>query len=206
MLMPRNFSDALARTVSLRVHQFRGDVAAVAEHADSAVAVSEAHEFVHYIAMSLILRGWALASQGEFERGISRCRTGWKSSAPGVRCCTRPMRWDCSRTPVSRMDAVTKRSTSCARRKLKARSREQPLPVLRERDLPVVRRRLPTIGQRCNPGGAAYPERPCDRARAGFPIVPIETFVERLRSGWVTTHRLVSPAVGGALPVLQRGL
>ncbi|MEJ0079199.1 MAG: AAA family ATPase [Alphaproteobacteria bacterium] len=70
------FSEAMARTVSLRVHQFRGDVAAVAKHADSAIAVSEAHEFVHYVAMSLILRGWALASQGEFERGIVEMQDG----------------------------------------------------------------------------------------------------------------------------------
>src|SRR4051812_16348093 len=70
------FSEALARTVSLRVHQFRGDAAAVAENADSAVAVSEAHEFVHYLAMSLILRGWALASQGQFERGIVEMQDG----------------------------------------------------------------------------------------------------------------------------------
>ena len=70
------FSDAMARTVSLRVHQFRGDAAAVAKHADSAVAVSEAHEFVHYLAMSLILRGWANASQGEFKNGITEMHDG----------------------------------------------------------------------------------------------------------------------------------
>jgi predicted ATPase/class 3 adenylate cyclase len=70
------FSEAMTRTVSLRVHQFRGDFAAVAEHADSAIAVSEAHEFVHYVAMSLILRGWALASRGEFDRGIIEMQDG----------------------------------------------------------------------------------------------------------------------------------
>jgi len=70
------FSEAMARTVSLRVHQFRGDAAAVVKHADSAIAVSEAHEFVHYLAMSLILRGWALATQGEFERGIVEMQAG----------------------------------------------------------------------------------------------------------------------------------
>jgi class 3 adenylate cyclase/tetratricopeptide (TPR) repeat protein len=70
------FSQAMAQTVGLRVHQFRGDAAAVAKQAASAVAVSEAHEFVHYLAMSLILRGWALASQGEFERGIVDMQDG----------------------------------------------------------------------------------------------------------------------------------
>jgi class 3 adenylate cyclase/tetratricopeptide (TPR) repeat protein len=77
------FSEAMARTVGLRVHQFRGDAAAVIKHADSAVAVSEAHEFVHYLAMSLILRGWALASQGEFERGINDMQDGLEKQRAG---------------------------------------------------------------------------------------------------------------------------
>ena len=67
------------------MHQFRGDAAAVAKHADAAVAVSEAHEFVHYVAMSLMLRGWALASQGEFERGIVEMQVGLeKARAAGA--------------------------------------------------------------------------------------------------------------------------
>ncbi|MET4275804.1 class 3 adenylate cyclase/predicted ATPase [Bradyrhizobium sp. F1.2.2] len=77
------FSEAMARTVSLRVHQFRGDAAAVARQADSAVAVSEAHEFVHYLAMSLILRGWALANLGEFERGIVDMQNGLEKQRGG---------------------------------------------------------------------------------------------------------------------------
>ena len=65
------FSQAIARTISLRVHQFRGDAAVVTEHANAAIAFCEAHGFVHYLALALILRGWARASQGEFEKGIA---------------------------------------------------------------------------------------------------------------------------------------
>jgi tetratricopeptide (TPR) repeat protein len=64
------FSVAMARTISLRVHQLRGEAAVVAGQADAAIEVCEEHEFVHYLAMALILRGWACAQQGEFEKGI----------------------------------------------------------------------------------------------------------------------------------------
>ena len=70
------FSEAIARTISLRVHQLRGDVAAVADQANTAVKLCEEHEFVHYRAMALILRGWANAYQGEFEKGIAEIREG----------------------------------------------------------------------------------------------------------------------------------
>ena len=70
------FSQAIARTISLRVHQFRGDAAVVTEHANAAIAFCEAHGFVHYLALALILRGWARASQGEFEKGIAEIQEG----------------------------------------------------------------------------------------------------------------------------------
>src|SRR5499433_1170246 len=70
------FSEAMARTISLRVHQLRGEAAAVAGQADAAIALCEEHEFVHYLAMALILRGWATAQQGEFEKGIAEIQAG----------------------------------------------------------------------------------------------------------------------------------
>jgi class 3 adenylate cyclase/predicted ATPase/ABC-type transport system involved in cytochrome c biogenesis ATPase subunit len=70
------FSEAMARTISLRVHQFRGEAAVVAHQANAAIALCEEHEFVHYLAMALILRGWAKAHQGEFEKGIAEIQEG----------------------------------------------------------------------------------------------------------------------------------
>jgi len=70
------FSEAIVRSVSLRVHQFRGEAAVVAGQADAAIAFCEEHEFVHYLAMALILRGWASANQGEFEKGITEIQEG----------------------------------------------------------------------------------------------------------------------------------
>lgn len=70
------FSGAIARTISLRVHQFRGEVAAVADQASTAITLCEAHDFVHYLAMAMILHGWAYAQQGEFEKGIAEIQEG----------------------------------------------------------------------------------------------------------------------------------
>ena len=70
------FSEAMARTISLRVHQFRGEAAVVTRQADAAIALCEEHGFVHYLAMALILRGWASAQQGEFEKGLAEIQEG----------------------------------------------------------------------------------------------------------------------------------
>jgi class 3 adenylate cyclase/tetratricopeptide (TPR) repeat protein len=70
------FSEAMTRTISLRVHQLRGEAAIVADHANAAIALCEKHEFVHYIAMALVLRGWANARQGEFDKGIAEIQQG----------------------------------------------------------------------------------------------------------------------------------
>jgi len=67
---------ALVRTISLRVYQFRGEAAAVAAQADAAIALCEEHGFVHYLAMALVLRGWANAQQGDFEKGIVEIQAG----------------------------------------------------------------------------------------------------------------------------------
>jgi class 3 adenylate cyclase/predicted ATPase len=72
------FSEAMARTISLRVHQLRGEAASVVGQADAAIALCEEHEFVHYVAMALILRGWARAQQGELEKGIGEIHEGLK--------------------------------------------------------------------------------------------------------------------------------
>jgi predicted ATPase len=70
------FSEAMARSISLRVHQLRGDAAVVARQADAIIALCEENEFVHYLAMALILRGWASVEQGEFEKGIAEIQEG----------------------------------------------------------------------------------------------------------------------------------
>lgn len=70
------FSEAMAQTISLRVHQLRGESSLVAGQADAAIALCEEYEFVHYRAMAMILRGWAAAQKGDFEKGIAEIREG----------------------------------------------------------------------------------------------------------------------------------
>jgi predicted ATPase len=70
------FSEAMAQTISLRVHQLRGETSLVASQANAAIALCEEYDFVHYRAMAMILRGWATARQGEFEKGIAEIRDG----------------------------------------------------------------------------------------------------------------------------------
>jgi predicted ATPase/class 3 adenylate cyclase len=70
------FSEAMVRTITLRVHQLRGEAAVVPGQANAAIALCEEHGFVHYLAMALILRGWARAQQGEFEKGIAEIQAG----------------------------------------------------------------------------------------------------------------------------------
>ena len=70
------FSVAMARTISLRVHQFRGEAAVVKAQANAAIELCQEHEFAHYLAVALILRGWANTQQGEFERGFAEIQEG----------------------------------------------------------------------------------------------------------------------------------
>jgi class 3 adenylate cyclase/predicted ATPase len=70
------FSRAIARTISLRVHQLRGQVDIVASQATETIVLCEEHEFAHYLAMALILRGWAVAQRGEFEKGTAEIQNG----------------------------------------------------------------------------------------------------------------------------------
>jgi class 3 adenylate cyclase/predicted ATPase len=77
------FSQAMARTISLRVRQFRGEAAVVSGEANLAIAICEEHEFVHYLAMAMILRGWAHAQQGEFEKGIAEIQEGLQKQRAG---------------------------------------------------------------------------------------------------------------------------
>jgi class 3 adenylate cyclase/predicted ATPase len=72
------FSEAIAQTISLRVHQLRGEIAVVASRADAAVKLCEEHEFVHYLAMAQILRGWARAKQDGFDEGVAEMQEGLK--------------------------------------------------------------------------------------------------------------------------------
>jgi predicted ATPase/class 3 adenylate cyclase len=56
--------------------QWHRDVSAVYEHAEAAVALSTEQGFAQWAAQGTILRGWALARQGQGEEGLAQVRQG----------------------------------------------------------------------------------------------------------------------------------
>jgi class 3 adenylate cyclase/predicted ATPase len=74
----RPFTEAMARTISLRIHQLRGEAGIVARRANAAIELCKDHEFAHYHAMALVLRGWATAHEGGFEDGCDDIKEGLK--------------------------------------------------------------------------------------------------------------------------------
>ena len=62
------------------VSQFRRDVPAVHEHAEAAIALATEQGFPLWAAWGTILRGWALAMQGQGEEGMAQVRQGIAAS------------------------------------------------------------------------------------------------------------------------------
>ncbi len=67
---------AWARVLAAIVLQYRRDVPAVHEHAEAAVALATDHGFPLWAATGTLLRGWALALQGQREAGLAQLRQG----------------------------------------------------------------------------------------------------------------------------------
>ena len=74
--LPHPYSLAHARCWAAYVYQFRWDVPAVHEQAEAAVALSIEQGFPFWAAAGTILRGWALAMQGQGEAGMAQVRQG----------------------------------------------------------------------------------------------------------------------------------
>jgi predicted ATPase len=66
--------------------QLRGDVRAVREHAEAAVTLATAYEFPQVVALGTLLRGWALATQGQGPEGMAQMQQSLQAlQALGVR-------------------------------------------------------------------------------------------------------------------------
>jgi predicted ATPase len=77
---------ALALNWTAMVHQHRRDPLRTRQHAEAAIALAE-EELAPWLAWATMLRGWAMAVQGEHEDGIAQLRRGltaWTSA--GLRC------------------------------------------------------------------------------------------------------------------------
>jgi class 3 adenylate cyclase/predicted ATPase/tRNA A37 threonylcarbamoyladenosine biosynthesis protein TsaE len=77
------YSLTYARCMEAYIYQFRRHVLAVHEQAEAAVALSTEQGFQLWVALGTILRGWALAWQGQGEAGLAQVRQGigaWHST------------------------------------------------------------------------------------------------------------------------------
>ncbi|MCO4887899.1 AAA family ATPase [Cupriavidus sp. WGtm5] len=70
------FSLALSLLFAAELHQFRRETQQVREYADAAIALSSEQGFPLYLAWGAILRGWALAVEGNPVEGIARIQEG----------------------------------------------------------------------------------------------------------------------------------
>ena len=81
------FSLAYARCWAAIVSKMRRDVPAVREQAEAAVALATEQGFPQWAAEGTILRGWALAMQGQGEEGMTQVRQGiaaWRATGTAL--------------------------------------------------------------------------------------------------------------------------
>jgi class 3 adenylate cyclase/predicted ATPase len=70
------YSLVLALYFAAEIHQYRREGQAAQERAEAVIALSTEQGFAEYLARGIILRGWALAAQGQGEAGIAQIRQG----------------------------------------------------------------------------------------------------------------------------------
>jgi predicted ATPase len=74
--MPRPFNITVSLDFAARRHQFRREVQAARTNAEAAITLATEHGFVTRLAMATVVRGWALAEDGEYEEGIAQIHQG----------------------------------------------------------------------------------------------------------------------------------
>jgi len=70
------------------LHQFRGDVSAAQENAESVIALCTEYGLTNWLALATMFRGWAMAEQGRTQEGIAQIQealantraTGWSEN------------------------------------------------------------------------------------------------------------------------------
>jgi predicted ATPase len=70
------FSLGLVLIVAAYIHQFRCEGQAAQARAEATVTLSTEHGFPFWLAAGTIVRGWALAMQGQEDEGISQMQQG----------------------------------------------------------------------------------------------------------------------------------
>jgi adenylate cyclase len=76
---PHPFTLAYAQCLSAWLHQYRGDAAAVRQHADASIQTSREHDFGQWLALGLMFRAWSVAALGDVRQGLSDLTAGIQS-------------------------------------------------------------------------------------------------------------------------------
>ena len=82
------FSLGYALFFAAMLHQFRREVPAVQEHAEATISLATDQGFPHWMAVGVLMRGWALAHQGQAQEGIAQLRQGvraWRATGAELR-------------------------------------------------------------------------------------------------------------------------
>jgi len=78
---------AFAWCLAATIYQLRRDVPATYEHAEAAVVLSTEQGFTQWMSLGTILRGWAMAMQGQGEVGMAQVRQGittWRATGAAL--------------------------------------------------------------------------------------------------------------------------
>jgi len=70
------FSLGFALCWAAAFHQFRREVRAAQERAEAAISLAQDQRFPSWLAFGSMLRGWALAQQGQAQEGIEQINQG----------------------------------------------------------------------------------------------------------------------------------
>jgi predicted ATPase len=70
------FSLAFAEGLVGYLHQYRREPGAAQEMGTNLIALSAEHGFTHWLAQGTIMRGWAIAEQGQYADGIAQIEEG----------------------------------------------------------------------------------------------------------------------------------
>jgi predicted ATPase len=73
------FSLGFALSIAAMFHQSRREMPAAQEYAESAINLTQEQGFQYWRANSSILRGWALAQQGQVQEGVERMHQGLRA-------------------------------------------------------------------------------------------------------------------------------
>src|SRR5262249_7864047 len=73
------FSRCLISSMAAIFHQFRREVRLTQEHAEAALSLAKEQGFPYWVAFASLMRGWALAHQGQVEEGVEQITQGLRA-------------------------------------------------------------------------------------------------------------------------------